>query len=99
VGATPALSYFVIRVNAARYGRTRDELLTFLRSHGVLAKAYFHPLTSTLPCYSDLQGASPELLPVATEVASETLSLPLYGSLGAEGAAEISRLITQHAAL
>ncbi len=81
-GVTPALSYFVIRVPAER----RPAVLDALRRAQVLAKPYFHPLTSDFPCYRQCPGATAANLPVATRVAQETLSLPLYGALGEEGA-------------
>lgn len=79
-----ALSYFVIRITPA-FGRGRDTVLEKLREHGILARRYFYPLCSRLPCYRHLPGAQPGATPVADQIADEVLSLPLYGSLGERG--------------
>lgn len=92
-GATPALSYLVVRVDAAAFGHDRDALLDWLNRHGIRARRYFHPLTSRFPCYQSLPGASPENLPVASRVAREVLSLPLYGGLGETGVDRVCETI------
>ena len=87
-GLEPALTYFVIRVSPDS-GVSRDALVEHLHAHGVLARRYFYPLCSRLPCYAHLPSAAPGRLPVAERVAEEVISLPLYGDLGRDGAARI----------
>ncbi|MEI6535878.1 MAG: DegT/DnrJ/EryC1/StrS family aminotransferase [Verrucomicrobiaceae bacterium] len=83
--STPALSYFVIRVDAARFGHDRDTLLAWLRDRGILARRYFYPLTSQFPCYAGAPGAGEGGFPVAARIVREILALPFYGRLGSEG--------------
>ncbi len=94
-GDHSALTYFVIRIKAEIFGASRDALLEWLTANRVLARRYFYPLTSCFPCYQGLPGSEPENLPVATAVAEEVLSLPLYGGLKDEGVAYICSLIEQ----
>ena len=41
--------YCVIRVDESLFGKTRDELHTFLRNHNVHTRKYFYPLCSDYP--------------------------------------------------
>jgi dTDP-4-amino-4,6-dideoxygalactose transaminase len=79
-GVEPALAYFVIRVGAEA-GRGRDEVLARLRERQILARRYFYPLCSRLPCYTHLPGAEPGATPVAAAIAEEVISLPIFGAL------------------
>ncbi len=88
----PALAYFVIRVLPS-FGPSRDVVLNFLRERQVLARRYFYPLCSRLPCYTHLTGAQPGSTPVAERIAEEVISLPLYGALGESGANFVCDLI------
>lgn len=95
-GVEPALSYYVIRVKP-EYGRTRDALLAELREHQILARRYFYPLISRLPCYEHLPSAKKGLTPVAEIVANEVISLPIYGELGASGVDTVCDVIESFA--
>lgn len=77
----PSLQYFVIRINAEEFGKTRDQVYQALRDCNVFARKYFFPLCSNYPCYQKYSSASKAKLPVANKVVSEVLSLPLYGDL------------------
>ncbi|HSJ00884.1 MAG TPA: DegT/DnrJ/EryC1/StrS family aminotransferase [Verrucomicrobium sp.] len=88
----PALTYFVIRITPD-FGRDRDAVLQCLRAQGVLARRYFYPLCSRLPCYMHLPGAEPGATPVAARIGEEVISLPLYGSLGLQGVEQVCKLI------
>ncbi|WP_050030178.1 DegT/DnrJ/EryC1/StrS family aminotransferase [Verrucomicrobium sp. BvORR034] len=88
----PALTYFVVRITP-EFGCSRDALLQRLRDQGVLARRYFYPLCSRLPCYSHLPGAEPGATPQAVRIAEEVISLPLYGGLGSAGAEQVCQII------
>ncbi len=88
-----APAYFSILIDAERYGRTRDEVLAHLHSRSVLARRYFYPLTSQLPCYRDCRGAAPGATPVAERIVTQVLALPIYRDLGESGADLICDLI------
>lgn len=92
-GVRDSLQYFVVRVDAARAGATRDALYAKLREYNVVARRYFYPLCSDQPCYRDLPSARPERLPAARLAASEVLALPFYGALKARDAERICDVI------
>lgn len=72
-------SYFPVLVDKTSFGIDRDALFDKLWSEGICPRKYFYPLTSDFQCYRDsLPGTS---LPVASRVASQVLTLPLYGGL------------------
>lgn len=73
--------YLVIQVDEEEFGVPCGQVYSALRSRGVLARRYFAPLISDVPCYSQLPSAAPELLPVAHNAASSVLTLPFYGTL------------------
>jgi dTDP-4-amino-4,6-dideoxygalactose transaminase len=80
-GVTPSLQYFVIRIDEKRFGRSRDGVHQEFKKYNVITRKYFYPLCSQYSCYRQLPSAHPDNLPVATGVAAEVLSLPLYGAL------------------
>jgi dTDP-4-amino-4,6-dideoxygalactose transaminase len=88
-----SLQYFVIRIDAAAAGVTRDALYAKLREYNVIARRYFYPLCSEQPCYRDLPSARPDRLPAAHRAASEVLALPFYGALGTEDAERVCAVI------
>jgi dTDP-4-amino-4,6-dideoxygalactose transaminase len=73
--------YAVIRVDAARFGCSRDVLHAALRRYNVFARKYFFPLCADYDAYRQLPSAAPAALSVARRAAQEVLCLPLYGAL------------------
>jgi dTDP-4-amino-4,6-dideoxygalactose transaminase len=92
-----SLQYFVIRIDANRFGCSRDELQVKLHSFNVLTRKYFYPLCSDYPCYRDLPTAGQARLPVARTAARQVLCLPLHGGVSTAQAGTISRLIRSFA--
>lgn len=80
-GVESSCQYFVIRINRAGFGASRDEVFETLKQLNVFARKYFFPLCTGYACYSDLPSAAPGRLPVASAVVDEVLCLPLYGTL------------------
>jgi len=74
-------SYFPVFVNKDEYGIGRDELYEKLKSHNIFGRRYFYPLISTFSPYSGLESASPENLPVATQMADKVICLPMHHGL------------------
>ena len=91
--ATPSLQYYVIRIDAARTGCSRDQLYERMKGFNVFTRKYFHPLASDYACYRGLPSAAADRLPVSRKVASEVLCLPLYGALAPDAAARICAMI------
>jgi dTDP-4-amino-4,6-dideoxygalactose transaminase len=73
--------YFVVRIDRKAFGCSRDNVFERLKHYNVFARKYFYPLCSDYECYRELPSSAPGLLPVATEVVSQVLCLPLYGTL------------------
>ncbi|MDP3716214.1 MAG: DegT/DnrJ/EryC1/StrS family aminotransferase [Acidobacteriota bacterium] len=80
-GVESSCQYFVVRIDGPAFGRTRDEVFDHLKTYNVLARKYFYPLCTDYGCYRDLPSARPGRLPVASEVVTQVLCLPLYGTL------------------
>lgn len=92
-GHEPNYSYYPLRVDAAEFGASRDELIQALRQLNIVARSYFYPLANRFPCYDDRLSAAPANLPVAERVAQEILCLPMYGALAPGSAAAIGRAL------
>jgi len=97
-GVRSSCQYFMIRIDQARFGRSRDEVHEALKRENVLTRKYFFPLCTDYECYRGLPSAAPGRLPVAGEVVTQVLCLPLYGTLPLAVVDAISEMIVyQHA--
>ena len=84
-------AYFPVVFDADIFGKTRDDVIKVLGDNGIFARKYFYPLTSEFECYKgkfDIQQT-----PVAKDIASKVLTLPLYADLKLEDVDEICKLI------
>ncbi|MFZ6744162.1 DegT/DnrJ/EryC1/StrS family aminotransferase [Undibacterium sp. JH2W] len=88
----PNHSYFPILVEAD-YVMSRDALFQKLREHEIYARRYFYPLISDFPMYRGLPSASHQNLPVAREIASKVICLPIYPDLSEADVDRIADLI------
>jgi len=68
----------------ANFQLNRDELQMRLENENIFARKYFYPLVSDMEPYKMLPCADPACLPVAHNVASEVLCLPIYPDLDIE---------------
>lgn len=85
-------SYYPILVGS-EFGLSRDGLYEKLKEHGIFSRRYFYPLISDFPMYKNLTSSNAENLPVAKEIASQVLCLPIYPGLIEEQLNEIVALI------
>ena len=85
--------YYVIRVDRQKYGISRDELYSRLKTYNVFSRRYFYPLCCDYACYNHLPSAAPGGLPVARKVVNEVLCLPLYGNLSINSVEKICELV------
>lgn len=85
--------YFPIRVGR-KYPLTRDELYEKLRANGIHCRRYFYPLITDMPMYRNLPSADPCNLPVAKQVASEIICLPIYPDLESRSVHLIAEIIS-----
>jgi dTDP-4-amino-4,6-dideoxygalactose transaminase len=85
-------SYFPIFVNTS-YPISRDALNQKLRDNNIYGRRYFYPLITEFPMYQGLPSANLKNLPIATDIASRVLCLPIYPNLSDEQIAEIVNVI------
>ncbi len=89
----PNYHYYVIRINEAEFGHSRDYVYDELKKYNVFARKYFHPLCSEYTCYRQLPSAAPANLPAAVKVGREVLSMPLYGELEIDEVRKICAIV------
>lgn len=85
-------SYFPILIQAG-YPKTRDALYQILKDHGIYSRRYFYPLISNFPMYQDMASADVRNLPLANDLASKILCLPIYPDLDLSVVDEICNVI------
>jgi len=71
-------SYYPVRILSS-LGKTRDEIVELLKQNNIIARKYFYPLASDFACYKGIY--DPGYTPVAEDVSSNVLCLPLYEDL------------------
>ena len=89
---TPNFSYFPILISDA-YPLTRDQLYAKFQQKKIYPRRYFYPLISQFPMYRGITSAASTNLPVASDVASRVLCLPIYPNLTNEDVRMIAGLI------
>jgi dTDP-4-amino-4,6-dideoxygalactose transaminase len=80
-GVDHSYTYFPILIDPDLYGETRNELYERLKSHNIYGRRYFYPLISQFPTYQGLASAKPGNLPIAEQVTSQVICLPIYPEL------------------
>ena len=73
------------------YKKTRDEIFGELKTHNIMARKYFYPLTNSFDCYKNQYSA--EDTPIAKYIAERVLTLPLYADLSLEDVDRICEII------
>jgi len=79
--ASESQQYLIAIIDEAQSGCSRDDLHVRLKPFNIVTRKYFYPLCSSFGCYKHLPSAQPSRLPNAHRIASQVLSLPLYGNL------------------
>lgn len=87
--------YFVIKVDEAAFGRSRDAVHKELQKYNVFARKYFYPLCSDFEWYSELPSARPENLPHAKQAVQQVLAMPYYGDLPLSSVSAICGIIRE----
>ncbi|HEY0841785.1 DegT/DnrJ/EryC1/StrS family aminotransferase [Methylotenera sp.] len=85
-------SYFPILIQAD-YPQSRDALYQILKDHGIYSRRYFYPLITNFPMYQDMASAHVNNLPLANDLASKVLCLPIYPDLDFSDVDEICNVI------
>jgi dTDP-4-amino-4,6-dideoxygalactose transaminase len=86
-------AYFPILVGP-EYPLSRDELNERLRQHNIYPRRYFYPLISEFPMYRGFPSARHDNLPMALEIASQVLCLPIYSELEEQEQERIAHLLS-----
>ena len=93
-GVTHGYSYFPILIDKQKFGKSRDELYEYLKSHNIYSRRYFYPLISSFEPYNTLEGSTPNNLKVAHKAAENVLCLPIFVELEDKQVVDIVNLLT-----
>lgn len=77
----PNYSYLPVYFDEAVFGKSRDEVFEQLKEKNIFARKYFYPAINELSCY---RGMFPQNTPVAHDVSTHILTLPIYEGLAME---------------
>lgn len=88
-------SYFPILIDAD-YPLSRDELYQKLKDNNIFARRYFYPLISEFPMYRGMPSAKRNNLPVASEVSTKVLCLPIYPAITNDDLARVINAVRGH---
>ncbi len=73
---------------------TRDEVFENLKKYDIISRKYFYPLTSDFECYENyINARKRKYLQVASRVASNVLTLPLYADLNTKNIKKITQFV------
>ena len=61
-----------------------SQLFEKLKEKDIIARKYFYPLINGFDCYKSYETAGEEKTPVAKDIASKVLTLPLFADLTTE---------------
>lgn len=75
---TPNFAYYPVYFDEKKFGKTRDQVFEELAKHDIHARKYFYPATNEMTCY---RGKYPENTPIAHDVSTHILTLPMYEEL------------------
>lgn len=79
---TANYAYFPICIDPKRFGKTRDIVFAELKQRDVHARKYFYPAINEMSCYK--KEYKDWSTPVAHDVATRVLTLPIYEDLSLE---------------
>jgi dTDP-4-amino-4,6-dideoxygalactose transaminase len=92
----PNCSYFPVMVDPS-YPISRDDLYNAMRERNIYARRYFYPLISDFPMYRGFPSAQRSNLPVAAEMSSQVLCLPIFPDLVDDNVISIVDVIAENA--
>ncbi len=88
-------SFFPIFIDEKKFGKSRDQVYSFLKNKEIHARRYFYPLISDFPAYKFLESANHKNLSIAYNIALRVLCLPIYPDLNHEICKEIVNKIKE----
>ena len=90
VGVTSNYAYFPVLFNKELFGKSRDDIYAALKEHEIYSRKYFYPAVNEMECYRQYWD---QKTPVAHDVASNILTLPIYEGLSPEDVKRICDII------
>lgn len=91
--ATPNYSYFPVYFDPDKFGKTRDIVYDELAQADIFARKYFYPAINELTCYKKEYGEC--YTPIAHDVSTRILTLPMYEELSLEDVDRICNIILE----
>jgi dTDP-4-amino-4,6-dideoxygalactose transaminase len=88
--------YYPVFIESDKFGMTRDDLYSSLKSDGIYGRRYFYPLISNFPTYKGLDSAKKSNLMVAHTLAEKVICLPIYPDLELNVVEKIVNLIKKY---
>lgn len=85
-------AYFPIQISG-EYALTRDALFETLRSNGIYARKYFHPLITDFSFYRHNKIISKHKVSNASRMANRIICLPLYPELDSENVDRVCDIV------
>lgn len=77
----PNYAYFPIIINQTQAKLTRDQIHDILKMSGILTRKYFYPVIPNYKYYHQAAQLNITKLPIAEQLASKVLCLPIYPAL------------------
>lgn len=87
--------YMVVMVDERKAGLNRDDLITLLHNHGVLARRYFWPGCHRMEPYCSNDPLAGNRLPVTERIAGQVLALPNGATVSPTDVSRICGLLRQ----
>lgn len=87
---TPNYAYYPVYFDEREFGKTRDQVFEELAANDIHARKYFYPAVNEMSCYKD---TAPQNTPIAHDVSTHILTLPMYEELTLEDVDRICDII------
>ena len=91
-GVTPNYAYFPVYFDKEKFGKSRDDIYAVLKENDIYARKYFYPAINELKSY---KSCSDQSTPVAHDVSTHILTLPIYEGLSTEDVDRICNIILE----
>lgn len=88
---TANYAYFPIYIDPELFGKSRDMIFDELMAKEIYTRKYFYPAINEMSCYKEIY--KDQLTPVAHDVATHILTLPMYEELALEDVDKICDII------
>lgn len=88
---TANYAYFPVYIDPQKFGKTRDNVFNELSERDIHARKYFYPAINEMSCYKEAYRDQPT--PIAHDVATRILTLPMYEGLALEDVDSICDIV------